>query len=55
VPSVIPSLQVLPQAKYSKASPARRLELEGLFRSEVEALGRYRHPSLVKLLGFSQV
>jgi hypothetical protein len=54
-PPVVAQPQMLPQATYLRASPARRLELEGMFRSEVEALGRYRHPNLVKLLGASHV
>lgn len=48
------SWQVLKAEAYEDAPRALRQQMQAMFESEVHVLSRFRHPNLVRLLGYAQ-
>ena len=48
------AIKVLSKEAYKNASARERKMLEDMFEAEVQTLGRFRHPNLVRLVGYSR-
>ena len=48
------AVKLLDQATYKDATAIQKKALEDMFQAEVRVLSRFRHPNLVRLLGYAQ-